>query len=433
MNTIKGFVSVSQYTNNTPGSTSLLCELSTWSQTYSKECGEYTDSSLPGYKLSTFRSLDGNGNMVSLQQSQVVQILDLVRVAIVYASGHIRPYDSVDFRNNLVAEFYNKAGNIQFGEFIDNGSLALPAWISWNSLDHDNALIKVWLSDQAFQDQYDDFEIEVITPLDNLDAFFNTFNNAIKVIESRTLAQLGDIIQDSKSGHPETYLRIMKFDFLNILNLTQKHATNWAVLVYGKNGDNTDAIKDAIIAHVLANSTHPRSEWEVILPDLFKRTEFVMFPRWDKTSIPNLTETAGLYGSILNPYECVQFVKDHLPSYTPSFIELNTNILPFDYKGISLVAVNGMNNIDGKTTLNMVFPDYIPVPSTSGDFNRMQIFTRDWILLIEKMLITAETATGFSTMPNQQRRIYRDGVMFISAMYDNVNYLIAAKSNSFYD
>lgn len=434
MNIIKGFVSINQYTNNAPNLVSKLAEISTWSLTYSKDVGEYYSETVPGYRLLTFKSVDAStGNAVTLTDGQVTEALDLVRECLAYGTGHIRPYDPVDFRNVLLAKFFEKVGDINFGEFIDDGFKALPAWISWTSLDNDNSYVKVWLADSAFIDQYDEYSITVIPPLAALDGFFGSYSQAVTSLNSRTVSGLADAIQTAKDGSPETYLRIMDYNFINPLNVSQSNSTHWAVLIYGKAGDYVDAIKDAIVEYVLANSEHTRSEWEAILPDLFKRTEFIVLPRWDKVSIPNLTELAGLYSSILDPVECIQFAKQAIGFYSQTFIESNINILPYDYKAISLVVVNGANNVVGKQKLAEMFYDYLPVQTTSTDFSRMLVKTRDWVLLIERMLIVAETATLYSTIPTSMRRITRGDSIYITAMYDGVNYLVAAKSNAFYD
>lgn len=429
----KGFVTVNAYVNNTPGQVSLLGELSTWSRTYSKEKGEYLDDDVPGYKLTTFKVADSVTNIQQVLPAPMSRLaLQLVSAAISYATSHIRPYDSLDFKNTLLTTFFQRVGNLEIGNFIDNGSLALPEWISWNSLESNNAFMKIWLSDAAFQDQYDEYEIIVIPPIELIDHLFGDYNTAWGEVQARSLSQLSDKIMVTKGDNPETYLRMMDYDFYNKLNLNQKNKTTWTALVYGKVGDNIDSIKDAIVEFVLDHSSHIKSDWEIILPDIFKRTEFVLLPRWDKLSIPNLGNLSNLYSSMLNPAECITFAKNAVSFYSPQFVEANTTVFPYDYKALSIVSVNGNTNLAGFETLNGLFPDYIPVPTTSMDFNRMQLKTRDWMLFLQQLLIIAETATSYSSVPLFARKQNRSGIMYISGMFDNVNYLVAAKSNSMY-
>lgn len=433
MKIIKGFVTIGQYVNNVPGSLSPIGELSTWSTTYSKEKGEYQNTAVPGYKLVTFRCADSvTGVETVVTEAEVNQIIAVVRDCVAYAFSHLRPYDSADFRNTVLANHYETISDFGISTFVDSGSIALPEWISWNGVGVDGTSVKIWLSDQAFKDQYDEYSITVIPPLDDLNSFFNSFSVAGNLLNARSVATLGDLIQDTKGTNPETYMRILNFDFVNKFNPEQKMSTNWAMLIYGKVGDNIDAIKDAIVEYVLFHSTHTRTEWEEVLPDLFKRTEFVMLPRWDKVAIPNLTELSSLYQSMLDPVECIAFAKANIPFYTNDFINNNVLIFPYDYKAITIVSVNGMTNVNEKRTLSGIFPDYIPINTSSPDFNRMQLKTQAWVLFFERLLITAETATRYSSIPPTQRRIIRNDALFISAVYDNVNYLVAARINNYY-
>jgi len=91
-----------------------------------------------------------------------------------------------------------------------------------------------------------------------------------------------------------------------------------------------------------------------------------------------------------------------------------------------------MINPDGKRKITDLFPDYIPIPTSSIDFNRMQVRTRDWLILLETVLMIAETANEFTSVPTNLRRIKRGDTLYISALYNNINYLVAAKSNTFY-
>jgi hypothetical protein len=427
---VKGFVTINAYVNNNPGVVSPLGELSTWSRTYSKEKGEYQSVDFPDLKLTTFIVADSLTGVPAVLAAPVAQqILQIVTSCQSYATSHIRPYDSVDFKNTILTNFFGLIGDLQLGEFRDNGSLALPDWISWISTSNGNVNVKIWLSDPAFQDQFDDFKIEVIPPVAIVDNLFNAYNIALTEVNARTSAQLSDKIQQIKGSNPETYLRLLDFNFINSLNTAQSNKTTWGVIIYGKTGDNIDSIKDAIVEYVLANSARPKVEWEVILPDVFKRTEFILLPRWDLISIENLGANSNLYSSALSPTEALNFAKTAINFYTPAFIDANTTVFPFDYKAISIIAVNGNTNVAGSTRLFDIFPDYIPVPSTSPDFNRMQLKTRDWMILLGQLLILAETATEFTSVPLYARKQRRNGILYISGMFDNVNYLVAAKSN----
>lgn len=432
MITIKGFVTISQYINNTPGEVSALCELSTWSTTYTKERGEYSDETLPGYKLHTFKSVNESNQKVTVSQPQAVQILQVIKESVNYAIGHIRPYNPQDFRNNLLSVFFGRVENLELGAFVDNGSMALPEYIAWTSAEYDNNTVKIWLADAAFKSQYDEYEINIIPPLTPLDNFFGFYNDAVTDLTGRTMTDLSNDIEVIKATHPETFIRFMQFDYINPNNTTQRTTTTWGIVIYGRAGDQIDIIRDEIVRYILMNSTYARADWVTVFPDIFRRTEFILLPRWDQIAIPNLQVASALYRSVLNPVECVTFALGAIDFYTPAWIQDNLTVFPVDYKAISVVAINGMDNVAENATLSAIFPDYIPVSSTNLDFNRMAVKTREWVLLLEELLITAETATAYSTIPTRLRRTERNGIMFISTVYENVNYMVAAHSNFMY-
>lgn len=430
MKIIKGFATIDAFENRNPGQTAILGELSDFSRTYTRESSNYTDPGVVGYQFVSFKAYDTTTNLeVSLSSDQAKEILSMIRECVSYAQTHIRPYNEIDFKSTLLATFYQKIADVQFGVFTDNGNISLPEWLSWKSTANGGNQIKVWMADAAFQTQYDEYHIEVIPPIDLLDHFFFAYGNVVSELSAVTLPLFMEKIQKRKGSRPDTTTRILNFAFKNLLNANQSYLTNWGVALYGQQGDNIDNIKDAIVDYILKNSTRGRNDWESILPDLFRRTEFVVLPRWDLISIPNQTDLSSLYKNMMNPKECLSFAKSSISFYDSAFIDDNTIVLPFDYKALSLVAVNGNTNVVEAAKLDKLFSDYVPIPSTSADFNRMTESTRNWILFMQKLVIVAETAQTYSAVPNTMRKQVRNGNLYISAMYNNINYLVAARSN----
>lgn len=435
MHNIKAFVNIESQINNTKNVNSTLGELSTWSRTYSRNINEYSVNSLPNYNLIVFSSVENSQHKI-LDGTTVTKALQIIHTAVSYSLANIRPLNPTDFRNTILANYSNDISSFTFGAFIDNGDISLPEWVSWSFINSSGLPvkeIKIWLSDEAFANQYDQYEIVVVPPITPVDSFFNLFHSTTAILAQKSLQDINDELQVEKNNQPETYLRFFNFDFINQVDQNQKFTTTWGVLIYGKAGDNIDAVKDAITAYILANSSRSESDWIPLLPDLFKRTEFIFIPRWDKVAIPNLTNMSELYSSYILLNENLTFIKSILNNYTSNYLNSNTYVIPHDYKAISLLAVNGNQNITGKTKLHLYHPDYIPVNSTSLDFNRMTVKTQNFYLLLSELIMAAEIATEFNSIPQKLRRVKRNGKLFISAVMDNVNYLVAAKSNTFYN
>lgn len=431
MLSIQGFVEIAQFVNNTPGIVGPIGELSPYSRTFSKEKGVYQNSATPGYSLVAFRSLDAVGNMVAIPEAQVVEILELVRAIVSYAQGHARPYDQEDFLDTIQASFTSSIRGLGFGEFVAGNAVSLPSFVVWTSSVTGNE-IRIWLADDAFQTQFTGYEITVIPPLVNLNDFFLSFSDVKQRLNAVTISSFVSKIQDAKNKYPDTITHVLEFDFFNRYDQTVKTPCRFGVLVYGQEGDYIDAIKDAIIEHLLQNSDYQEEQWKVILPEVFKRTEMVIVPRWDHIATENLTEQSSLYSSVVNPAESIQFLQQLLVTHSEEYLRNNTYTLPFPLKTLMSLVVNGTNNEEGKKDFKQMFPDYLPIPSTSLDFARMSLTTQNWVMFIDDLLLQAEKVTALSPLPPGMRRVVRNNRIFVAKVHDRVNYLVAAKTNQDY-
>lgn len=427
---IKGFVSIQSLIDNSEDAVAKLGEISTWSLTYSKNTNEFTHSSYPAYRLTTMFCYDTSTQATYVPgQAEAEEIIEVVNSVYNYVTSHSRPYDVEDLQDIIVAAYYGKISDFVMGGIVDSGTVALPEYVSWTSLTNSNLEVTVWLCDNSFQSQYPHYEITVVPPVDNLDNFFSSFSTISALLNKVTLSVVTEKIQNAKGTDPETYIRTYSFKYTSPITPADSMDTAWSVLIYGMQGDNPDTIKDAMIEYILGNSSHSRSAWEAIIPDLFKRTEFILLPRWDKSAVPNNTVESGLYSSVLNPKECISFAKEQCSFYETTHTEDHILVAPHPYKTLSMLIVAGPNNITGKTDFTKLFADYLPISSTSLDFNRMVDYTREWLLKLDDMLVVAETLTEISTVPTTFRKVKRDNKLYLSLLYDNVNYLMASGNN----
>lgn len=428
MRTLKGFITIQALVKNQPNIVSPLGELSTWSMTYTKDRTEYVSDQVPGYRLTGIRSVQDSVD-VEVDSVLAKQVLDVARSFHQYATSHIRPYDRDHMKALILEEYHSRIYQLQFGPYVDNGYLALPQWVSWQSLESQDSFVKIWFSDTAFAEQFDDYEIVVVPPIDNLDHFF-LYPNEVKVeLENRSMTKMMEIVQDSRGVNPETYHRLHSFNYVNRTKDVAFVPTHWNVLIYGLQGDNIDAIKDAIVDYALTHSSYSRTQWESIMPDIFKRTEFLILPRWDKISIPNMAVATGMYGSYSSPRETLNYCASTLPWVPVNHLETHVTIFPLTYKGLTINVVDGINNAPGKEFFQVLYPDYLPVAPTSLDFNRMSENTRKFVLLMQEMIKISENMDALGSVPRTMRKITRDGKLYLGCVVDNIHYLVYAKAN----
>lgn len=430
-----GFMTKSSFTKNANNVVSEFFELSPIALTYSKHRQEYQQNGYPGDVLHVFFNQHGTEEANSVVDPALLeQIFNISNLAYGYFRDNTGNTSTTVLRNYVNSLLVDQIDSFEVGQVKEANSLEMPDWISWVLTDNERTQVRIWFNNIAFENQYPMSEITVIPYVEDIDLYQNNYGNVVQALEQLTITQFSENVELIKGNTPSTYTRYIEFKFYNRDNPEQFTRIPWAVLIYGKDGDNIDSIKDAIADYIEANTSFPIAAWEIIFPDIFKRTEFMYFPRWDMIAVQNVSDLSSLYLSILKVNENVTFVKTNHPEQdlTTLYVTEKLEVIPFTYKGVAAAVLSGKTNTPANKFVSQLFHDYLPLPTTSPDFNRMSISTRTWVLGMVEGLKAAEQATDFSTIQNPFRRVRRNGKLFVAYLYNSINHLIAAKSNSFY-
>lgn len=432
MYNLKGFARISAMADNAVNKVAPLGELSTHSMTYSREMGIYTNPHVDdsnNVTIASFLSADDNGMIpmpVAVSEHTLLVTQWIYDQALLGNVG----FDPAEFIRALNNEFTDIVG-ANCGRMIQDNTVWLPEWVSWSwvtDLAEENRL-KVWFSDDSFRRQYDEYEFEFIPPVEKLDDLFKTAEDVADLINAVTTTALMEKVEAVRSDKPYTHLRTLTYQWREQGAPQRRLDTDWTIMIYGAAGNNMDAIRDALVDYILSNSDRGREEWIEILPDLFKSTEFVVMPMWHRYSIPNRILEAGIYSPttrLKDAYEiahriCVEYPKDH--------IDDNVAMLSWVYKSLNMVIVGGPENRDEIYSIYDHFRDYISVQTTSIDFNRMSPRTQRWVTLINKMLLIAEEMDDYSDIPIGMTRLRRQGVLYLVASYENIQYMVVSKKH----
>ncbi len=429
MKQVQGFVTKAQHINNQAGQVAEFFELSPIGLTYSRNRGEYQHTNYPNFTLHTFVGRDTTTQEPYLLTSMdTAAVFALVNSMVTYLQGLPVPKSYAYFTQYMLANHHESIKAFEYGQMHEGSDMVLPEWISFTTLW--DVEFKLWLVNDAFVNQFAYYEIVVCPPIPDVDAFFLNYAETATRLNAITPAALMDTIQEKKGQLPETVTRILNFPYYNRNNLNQFTESHWGVLIYGAAGDNVDAIKAAIAEYLLEESMYSQADWTVLLPGIFKRTEFLFFPRWDQIAVPNLSALSALYKSVLEPMEVLDYVqRNHPDNLSATEVANRTALMPFDYKALMVAVVTGETNDADKRKLENFFKDYLPLSTSELDFNRMQIQTREWVVRMVALLSLAETATEYSTIPQPFRRTQRGNQLFLSFQQDNVNYLVSARTN----
>lgn len=431
MYTLNGFGNVSPLATNIPGVTAPIGEISNRSSTFSREVGQYA---LPIYKditLLTFLSTEGDDEVV-VPTDIYTQVLKFSQYLYDRTVAGAASNDRDQILGDLLALYQTEANSFDCGivKYSVGNRFALPEWLSWknNALAAGDNYIKIYFSDASFQLQYDKTYIAPVFPILPVDDFFKAPATVIATLKAYNNAMKADRLEDAKEGHPETIIWGDSFDYVSPLD-GSKTSADFNALIYGPAGNNIDSIKEALTAWILAHSTHTRDEWIKILPDLFKRTEFILTPIWDRLAIPDSNQTQGIYSPISLLTRALDIAKQTAVGYTQAHVNQYVELTGHPYKSLAMVVVGGPENRDEKFRLSDIFPDYINVGATTTDYSRMDKLTTDWLYLLSTMMPLAEAMTPYSDIPRGMTRLIRGDTMYLVASYNKIQYLLVAKSN----
>lgn len=445
---VKAFTSYGYLADNDANDIAPIGELSVYSRTYARDCRTYSSTTTvvesdTTVDLTVFSSKLTAGGDRELTPNQSKLLLDVGKFIHEDAVAGTFGNDPEVLRQRLMVEFETQISDVRVNTLVPFGGTGrFPESVSFyivndtENSDYDRTRVRLWFSDAAFQAQYDEYQIDIIPPIPNIDDFFNSTSQVELKVQERTLPQLMDLVQLKANEQPYTVLRTEIFNYHTPLDEDYRLPTNWTFLIYGGAGNNLDAIKFRLIEWILANSTHTREEWAERFPDIFTATEFIITPLWDQFAVPNKTLEMGVYSPIIQVEKArdVARLTGMGVNYSTPHIDDSAGVLATTFKSIVATVVGGPENRDGVSKLADQWPDYMAVGTSSADFNRMRPQTQGFVLLLQNMFRVAEQMSDTSDVPQGMTRITRTDslgrtISYVAASYQNVQYLVVTRGS----
>lgn len=445
--TLKGFLGNSSFVDNTTNVIASLGELSTYSQTFARDTALFgttsTGETSEAIELTVFGSQNANGAYASVPTDYASAILAMAAWIFAQAQAGAYSDDAQAFQQAVLAQYSSSIQSVSSGPMVQQAAVWLPTYLEFyfqnassvSPSNTSNSRVKVWFSDSAFRNEYDLYQISYIPPIANLDDFFSSASAVAAVVAARTLPQTTALIQQAANGDPYTILEASIFNWVDPNNSTHLIPTNWTYIIWGQAGNNVDAIKQGLQQYILDNSTHSRAEWAALFPDIFQTTEFILTPFWSQYAIPDRDTGDGMYSPVVNPNQALQYAEVTAvgTGYTPQFVQNYMNIVPVAYKAMAMIAVGGPQNEGGVSEFTKQWTDYLSVPTSSTDFDRMQVDTQNFVIALSGLLLAAETMTDASDLPTGITRLTRtnsagDVVAYACMSYNSIDYLCVTKA-----
>lgn len=434
---INGFIKIDGLVDNTNDVIHPIGELSNYSLSASIEKSNFSDQiKYPGIELITFRNRGEISNPVLPPPTfaDASPILELAAWVWLQANTGYATDNEVLFLQTVTQQYGTKLANITIGNMVTDGAYWIPEWIRYQpkTTNADSTVsygepVRIWFADSSFRRQYSQYDIAIISPIDNLDDLHGNKNTIKNLIEARTAEELSAKIREKAGNVPYTLTNAQSYDWIDKTDTTFKVPTAWWVVIWGPAGNNPDLIRDEIVAYILANSKYSRAEWEKVLPDLFISTEYIFVPNWDQYSIENQTLQAGLYSPLFNPAEALTLMKRGAPTYDDDHIRAHARTASLAYRSLGFVVTGGIRNRDGIYDFYTKWKDYIAFATTHVDFNRLQPKTQEWVLKFYDCVLLAESMTTDSEVPEGFARIKRNGIIYAEFTFEKIQYLVVTK------
>ena len=425
---LQGFSKIKPKINNSVGVISPVGELSTYATTFTKDLTEFENPNWPNIAFSAFYSndTDTGKQIVPIDYANIT--IEVSNAIYAYCATFQGAISRLDILNHISSLFATRITNIVVGELITGAGITIVEWVSFTFVNTQANNIKTWFADGPFCGQYQNYEILVIPPIDNLDDFFKPVEDVKSALAARSSARTLELIDIAKDRHPETLIRADEFTYSPTSNPEYRPRIAFPTIHYGIAGDSNDLVKQAIKDYCLNNSSYPINRWIELFPDIFKTTEFIILPRWDKVAIPNKTNQTGLNSPMLNPAETMTVVKAFYPQMPVGHLDNYTRITTHPFMSVSMAIFGGVDNRDNKYTITDYFPDYVCVGTNSTDFNRMSRKTQEWSTMMNTLLMIAENPSKFNNLPNRVKKMKRNNVEYIAQTMDNIVYMVVAKT-----
>lgn len=429
---LKAFCQIGALIDNTVDTYAPIGELSDRAKTYGRNKEILTSAAAPGYGLTGFSSKK-DGKDVQIDAVLGNNLLLVCKWAYEQAVANKFTSSTESFRTAFLQQWQTKYSIHTIGAMATaKANMWFPTMIEIRDIKDDDLQYKIWFSTTVFEQQYDEYHIEIVPPVEELDVFFLGRNSVNAALAAFTHEIKMERVQAIQEVYPETYISGPMYEWYDPVDPTDKTRriqTFWTPMVYGIAGNNVDAIKEALRDYILANSSHTKDEWAAIFPEIFTSTEFIFVPMWNKYAIPNRVLEAGMYASSVNlnyaKEEVLRLVRGD--NYTDAYMDGNMELFGAAHKAITIGVVGGPHNRDGITTFGQRYYDYINVDTTGVDFGRMNPETRRMVLTLAEMLIVAEDMTPDSAVPVKFNRLVRDGVLFVSCTLDRFQLIVVSK------
>lgn len=440
---VQGFLRIPQISDNSNGVTAPFGELSPTSWTFSRSIKNYSNATkAASVEFVSFKSVDETNKDTNIPAFISDTIVTMGQWIHTQSKKSAIPSNQqlITFVQAITTEFSNLTNtyglpaavkNVQVGEILDTpiAGQRMPDYVAFELKDDKKIFsIKFWLNDKRFAVQYPYYEMVVLPPVGFVDALNGTTADVSNLLNGITKTQIVNQITAVTRDYPATYIYSINLRWHNPNNPTSTLETEWFVVVYGQAGIDRDVVKDSIRTYIAANSGV--TIWTSIYPDLYAESEFIIIPFWSEVATIDNGYDEGLYRSAVPKYRMEEIENKQIPtSYNTvtDFAAYKRQYLvtcSTNYRSILFYALGNPNNTGGKFSLLQLYPDYMDIPTTSPDFNRLSTKTQGFAIKLNEAFHVAREYSRTKPIPTGYALSTKSNREYIGFDYDGFTFYI---------
>lgn len=427
MLTIKAFVSIAAMNDNDPDVVSQLGELSDRSNSFAREKYTYNDQAARECELVVFESKEAS--YVVTPDVHVRKALEISQWIYTQALASKFNIDVEIFKAQFMVQFGGQIDRFECGTMVTARGIWMPAFIRYRLEGQPENSVRLWYADQAFQAQYDSYEIIVIPPIKPVDTFMNTTSVVAKALTSFSLPQHQIDITTAAGGIPFTRHKTNEYTWYAPDDPESTLQTFWSAAVYGGAVVNDDIIRDAIANYILDNSIYNRDQWLPVFPDIFASRGFTIIPAWHKHSTYDAAPRGSLYSPVLEHNEDMslsnRFSYDNNAEHNEKYVQTTVA----QWKSLALVCISNVENDKKRMRFTDIYPDYALISSQSLDFDRMSFETTTWVKKLIKALIMAEQFDEYTILDEEFYLLERGINTYVMFNDQKVDYMVLTRNS----
>lgn len=428
---VKGFAVIPALASNIPGVVSAAGELSNKTRSYSKDIKIYNNLNVADEVSLHAFSIQDNGNDSNIPNNLGQQANLLLNWIFTYmrarGATQISPQVLVD---QLISEYGTEYNGIEVGNFVGVSGFYLPSYVRFLSADGSNIEFRVWFSNSHFTTSYDSYTLLVIPPVLTSSLGLLKTTNKAQVEAAINALKVSDFalrVKGATDDAPFTEMHIEAVEWVNSSNTNERLITNWNIVIWGS-GYSLEAIKEEIKT-ILLTASNTIDDWRTIFPSLFGGSVFKLTPYWDKHSIENSSLESSMYSPIVSVNDVINYAMRTEIVGNLTHVSTHAEAIFIPYKGLVMSAVGNADNANGYFSVSEMYSDYIAIPSTSDDVNRMSQRTQVFAKIMVDLAISAEVLSPTSQLLPGISRVNVGGILYATATLDGVLYMMVGRTS----